>query len=301
MMKNYDVLEKKLSNGETIAYRHAGSAGENIILLHGNMSSSVFWQTSMEVLEGEFNIIAPDLRGFGDSTYNKPVDSLADFSEDISLLIDEIGLDKSYVLGWSTGGGVAMELAAMYPDKVKGIVLLDSVGVKGYPIFKKDEKGQPIFTELLSNREDIAADPVQVLPVLQAYEQKNKDVLRGIWDMLIYNMNKPEEGEYDIYLDAMLKQRNLVDVDYSLAHFNITDEHNGVSAGNNNIEKIVCPVLIIHGAKDLVVPVNMAHEMKAKFGDKADFVLIEHSGHSLITDDLDLFVETINKFIKKEK
>lgn len=298
MMKNYSVSNVTLPNGETIAYRKTGSTGNTVLLLHGNMSSSIFWQETMQACENDLTLIAPDLRGFGDSSYNKPINSLKNFAEDMADFLKALNVKKTYVVGWSTGGGIALELAALLKETIAGVLLLDSVGVKGYPMFKKDASGQPILTERLSAREDIAVDAVQVLPILNAYEKRDGAFLKLIWDQTIYNLKQPDQADYDAYIDAMFKQRNLVDVDYSLANFNITHESNGVIDGSGIIDEITCPVLIVHGKKDIIVPIAMADESKAFFGDKAIMKVFEHTGHSLMTDDLPLFVKILKEFVK---
>jgi len=177
MLREIPVSYVSLSNGEKLAYRKLGSKGKTLLLLHGNMSSSVFYDTVMETLEDEYIIYAVDMRGFGDSSYTKPIASLADFAYDIKLLIEELKLNNLIVAGWSTGGGVCLELAAILPEVIEKVILIESVGIKGYPIFRKDEQGRPIMTELLSSYEDIANDPIQVKPVVHALETKNKDFL----------------------------------------------------------------------------------------------------------------------------
>ena len=114
-MKQYEV--KKLSIGdETLAYRTCG-AGETVVLIHGNMSSSVHWQTTMEQLEDKYRVFAPDLRGFGDSTYNHRFDSLRELAVDFERFLDEAGIDPCSLVGWSTGGGVVLEMAADLPKR----------------------------------------------------------------------------------------------------------------------------------------------------------------------------------------
>lgn len=300
-MIQYPVHSLTLPNGETVAWREAGNHGPLLILVHGNMSSSVHWQIAMEQLATDYRIYAPDLRGFGDSSYNRPLNSLLNFAEDLILWMDAMNLRDAFMVGWSTGGGIIMELAAERPDLVRGLVLLDSVGIKGYPMFRKDANGKPIYTQLLSEREEIAKDPVQVLPILTAYQQKNKPLLRAIWEGVIYNKHMPDEADYDLYLDAMLKQRNLVDVDHSLAHFNISHESNGIEPGSGRIDLIQCPVLILQGRDDLVVPLIWAEEMNEAFGERSELVVFDHVGHSILTDDLPLFVRTLKKWLKTKE
>jgi pimeloyl-ACP methyl ester carboxylesterase len=293
-MKNYEVKSLLLSNGETIAYREAGQGSKTVVLVHGNMSSSVHFQTTMETLENEYKVYAVDMRGFGDSSYNNELNSLRDFSEDIQLWVNALDLKDFNILGWSTGGGVVLELAADMPERVNKVFLLDSVGIKGYPMFKKDEKGQPILTQLITTKEEIKADPVQVVPILTAYATRNKDLLKMIWNAVIYNTVQPNEEDYDAYLEAMLKQRNLVDVDYSLVHFNMTSEQNLIGMGSGRMALIKAPVVILHGKNDYVVPFNQAEEMKQVFGEQAVLIPFE-GGHSLPTDCFDAYIKVLKE------
>ncbi len=296
-MKQYPVQFLNLDNGETIAYRKAGNKGDTILLIHGNMSSSVHFQVVLEQLENDYEVYALDLRGFGDSSYHEPLNSLHDFAEDVKAFIKALHLENINLLGWSTGGGIALEVAADIPRKIKKVFLLDSVGLKGYPMFKKDEKGQPMLDKQISSREEIASDPVQVAPILNAYATNNRDLLRAVWNGAIYNQVQPSPEDYEKYLDAIFKQRNLIDVDYSLVHFNMTHESNGVEEGNGRMDHILAPIIIFHGANDLVVPIDYAKDMKARFKDQAILIKFEDCGHSVITDNLDLFIKTFRKYL----
>ena len=293
-MKNYELKTLVLSNGETIAYREAGKGSKTVVLVHGNMSSSVHFQTTMEALENEYKVYAVDMRGFGDSSYNNELNSLRDFSEDIQLWVKALDLKDFNILGWSTGGGVVLELAADMPERVKKVFLLDSVGIKGYPMFKKDEKGQAILTQLITTKEEIKVDPVQVLPILTGYATRNKDLLKMIWNAVIYNTVQPNEEDYDAYLEAMLKQRNLVDVDYSLVHFNMTSDTNLIGMGSGRMALVKAPIVILHGKNDYVVPFNQAEEMKQYFGEQAVLIPFE-GGHSLPTDCFDEYIKVLKE------
>ncbi len=296
-MKQYDVQTLKLSNTETIAYRQCGNADKCLVLVHGNMSSSVHYQIAMEKFEEDYTVYALDLRGFGDSSFVNEITSLKDFAEDVELFIEAFDLNNVNLCGWSTGGGVVLEVAADMPERIAKVFLLDSVGIKGYPMFKKDDKGQAILTQMIHTKEEIASDPVQVLPVLNAYANKNKDIMKMIWNAVIYNTHQPSDEDYELYLEAMFKQRNLVDVDYALVHFNMTNTSNGIEEGSGRIALIKCPVVIMHGENDLVVPFMYAQEMKEAFKDQATLIPLKNVGHSCLTDDIDLFVSTLKEQI----
>lgn len=299
-MKDYPVKSVLLPNGETIAYREAGQGERTLVLLHGNMSGSIFFDTLMEQMETSCRFVAFDLRGFGDSSYTRPITSLRCFAEDIGHAATALGLERFTVLGWSTGGGVALELAAAKPDLVEGVILVNSVALTGYPMFKKNAAGQPILTERLTTREEVAADPVQVLPILQAYATGNTALLRTIWNALIYHQAEPKPQRYERYLGTMLKQRNLVDVDYALLTFNMTDTHNGVAEGTGHLSQVKGPVLVVQGEDDRVVPPVWAKETAEKLGSRATLTMLPQVGHSPFTDNLSEVVSLISAFLRKQ-
>ena len=119
-----------------------GREGERpLVLIHGNMTSSVHWDVVLERIDGRFRVYAVDLRGFGLSTYRRPVESLRDFAADVKEWIDALGLERYSVMGWSMGGGVAMHLAADRPEQVEKLVLLASVSHPGLPLLWDRRKG----------------------------------------------------------------------------------------------------------------------------------------------------------------
>lgn len=292
-MKHYPVKSCLLSFGETMAYRESG-CGETLLLLHGNMSSSVHFQTLMENLENKYHVVAIDLMGFGDSDYQKKRLHLQDYAKDVAEFLQKLNITSCSVLGWSTGGGIALELAAILPDVIKRVFLLASVGLQGFKMYHKDPSKN---AALMSEYEDIANDPIQVVPVLEAYRTGNKALLKYICDATLYNLNQPSEEEYDAYLEAILKQRNLVDIDYALVHFNMTHSSNGVNEATGRIDLVKCPVVLIHGDKDLVVHIQESINTKELLKEQANLHIIEGSGHSVVSDDLQSLVQIINNYI----
>jgi pimeloyl-ACP methyl ester carboxylesterase len=78
-----------------------GAAGEPVLFVHGNVSSSLFWQPTMLALPAGFRPLAVDLRGFGD-TDPEPVDAtrgLDDFADDLAALLAALGLPPVHLVG----------------------------------------------------------------------------------------------------------------------------------------------------------------------------------------------------------
>jgi len=292
------MIKKKvlLPNGETYSYIDEGNGKEVILLVHGNMSSGVHYKPLIDRFKKDYRVIAPDMRGFGDSSYHKRIESLEDLSDDLFLFLKELMIEKVHIAGWSTGGAVILKLAAKYSDVVDKIILIESASFRGYPVFKKDENNQPIIGVSYDNIEELAKDPVQVLPILIALENNDVTTIKYIWDLLIYNVNKPDEDDDKLYLSETMKQKNIVDIDWCLTRFNMSNFSNGVADGDNSIEKVTSPVLSLWGNKDNVVLEYMIDET-VKALKNAKKVILENSGHSPLVDCPELLYKLIIEFL----
>lgn len=114
--------------------RPSDSATETVVFVHGNTSSSLFWQPLMLDLPNEVRALAIDLRGYGDSDV-LPVDAtrgVRDFSDDVASVLDELGLGAAQLVGWSLGGGVVMQLLLDRPELVASLTLVATVSPYGF-------------------------------------------------------------------------------------------------------------------------------------------------------------------------
>lgn len=108
-------------NGLHMYYETHG-AGPPLILLHGGLASSEMFGPIIPMLAENHQVIAVDLQGHGRTAdIDRPID-LGLMADDIAALIDHLGLAKPDLVGYSLGGGVAMQTAAKYPDKVGKLV-----------------------------------------------------------------------------------------------------------------------------------------------------------------------------------
>ncbi|MFY9934517.1 MAG: alpha/beta hydrolase [Streptosporangiaceae bacterium] len=114
----------------------AGRSGPAVLFVHGNVSSSLFWQPTMLALPESYQPLAVDLRGFGD-TDDEPVDAtrgVRDWSDDLAALIDALKLDTVHLVGWSMGGGVVLQHLVDRPGthRVASLTLVDPVSPFGF-------------------------------------------------------------------------------------------------------------------------------------------------------------------------
>ena len=291
-------MEKKyVSIGkETIAYLDEGS-GPVVVMVHGNMSSSVHYEPLITRIKDKYRCLAVDLRGFGDSTYNNRFDTLEELADDVNLFTEALGIDSYYLVGWSNGGGVSLKLCAKYPEKVKKFFDIEGAGLKGYPVYKKENyqsTGKPY-----ANKEEMATDPMQVGPVLSIFEKGDAAMMTSIWDATIYTVNKPTQEQNDLWMSETLKQRNLVDLDWALATLNMSDEYTPYGKGDGTIKDIRCPVALTMAEKDVVVPDYMVLDNYNALGSLATLLPYENCGHSPMVDCPDRLAKDVVEFFEK--
>ena len=295
-------LEKKfveLGNGEKYAYIEKGEGDKVVLLIHGNNASSIHYEPLYREFPEGYRVIAPDLRGFGDSSYNKPFDTIHQIADDVVLFMKKLGITSANVVGWSFGGCVAQSLAARYPALVEKLVLLSSGSVKGYPIFKKDAMGQNKVGEIYSSKEELALDPITVLPLLAIESKKDTKNMEIIWNYTIYtskSQKRPDEDASEIFLLESCKERCLVDADWALMNYNITDTTSFYAPGENIAKDITCPVLAVNGEEDIVVPEIMISENRQAIPSLKQ-VYYADCGHSVMVDQPAKFLEDLLSFI----
>ncbi|MCK0470696.1 alpha/beta fold hydrolase [Halalkalibacter sp. APA_J-10(15)] len=283
----------KLINGEVIAYQKKGYGEKVVLLVHGNMCSSEHYSTLLrEINPTLYTVYALDLRGFGDSTYNSPIKTVSDLSNDIQLFINYMNIETVYLIGWSAGGPVCLQLCIDYPDLVEGIILLSPVGFKGAPLQKKDQSGANTG-KYYDSKDEMAQDPEVSIPS-KAIHNNDFITLNNMWNLGIYTNKKPSNFISTLLINETLKQQNLEDIYWALAHFNLSNEYNGYSQGDGQIKQINVPVLCFWGEQDLII----------KFEDVKDIVnslpyatlrVLKACGHSPLVDHLDEILKGIDE------
>ncbi|MBH0084486.1 alpha/beta fold hydrolase [Salinibacterium sp. SWN167] len=118
----------------SVLERPSDTATSTVVFVHGNVSSSLFWQPTMLALDSSVRALAIDLRGFGDSE-TLPVDAtrgVRDFSDDIASVLDALSIESASFVGWSLGGGIVMQFMLDYADRVETVSLVSPVSPYGF-------------------------------------------------------------------------------------------------------------------------------------------------------------------------
>jgi len=115
-------------HGHRLSYRCGGS-GPLLILIHGITNSSASWEPVLPLLERDFTVIAPDLLGHGDSAKPRGDYSLGSFASLLRDFMLALGHERATIAGHSLGGGIAMQMAYQFPERVERLVLVSSGGL----------------------------------------------------------------------------------------------------------------------------------------------------------------------------
>lgn len=298
-----------LNNKEKIAYVDiAKNINFNntkvIVLLHGNMSSSSHFDNFINNLTNDFidnseetnyRIIAPDLRGFGLSSYNTNFDTFDDLSNDIIELLDNLNIKNFVLIGHYIGTAVAMEICAKLKNQVEKLILVSPVSTMGMPLKKINSKGEYIDNEFLINRNEIENDVLRVKPIAKIFNNKDKVTIENILDSIYNNPNLSEQLLMSL-TNSAINQRCIIDIYVALSNFNISDKHNGITQGNNKLSLITAETLVVQSGIDNLVPIDNAYLIKYFLKSKSK-IITGNFGHSPFLWDNDIQNQIIN-FIK---
>jgi pimeloyl-ACP methyl ester carboxylesterase len=176
------------SDGSQIAYELHGDHGPTLILVHGWTNNRTFWDPHISTLSQDFRVAAMDLAGFGESDRERASWTMERFGEDVTAVIDALGIESVVLVGFSMGGAAVLEAASANPERVAGVVIVDvfhdvnqkysEVGVNGFVAQEK---------ELWHDREYLRGDfsPDAPESLIQRYIDKTPPVPPEYWFEII--------------------------------------------------------------------------------------------------------------------
>jgi pimeloyl-ACP methyl ester carboxylesterase len=119
-----------------LAYDDIGN-GDCVLLIHGHPFDRTLWSPQLTALRDDFRVLAPDLRGFGQSPVTPHRVTMREYASDLIGLLDDLGIAQAAVVGLSMGGLVAMELATSWPERCWALGL---VATTAEPVTPKESQ-----------------------------------------------------------------------------------------------------------------------------------------------------------------
>ena len=219
----------------------AGRTGPAVLFVHGNVSSSLFWQPTMLALPESYRPLAVDLRGFGD-TDPEPVDAtrgLRDYADDLAAVIDALGLPLVHLVGWSMGGGVALQYLADRPEahRVASLTLVAPVSPFGFG-GTRDARGT-LCDPSGAGCGGGAANP-DFVARLAAGDRTDESPLSPRQVLLAHYVKPPYVPEHlDIFVESMLSTR--VGDDHYPGTSRTVDSWPGLAPGDRGVLNTMAP------------------------------------------------------------
>jgi pimeloyl-ACP methyl ester carboxylesterase len=110
--------------GITVAFDQLGGGRDTLLLVHGHPFNRSMWGPQVSaVAESGWRVVAPDLRGYGETTVVPGTTTFDVFAADLAALLDHLAIKDVVIGGLSMGGQIAMEFVRLYPHRVRGLVL----------------------------------------------------------------------------------------------------------------------------------------------------------------------------------
>lgn len=112
----------KVELGDITMYFEAHGSGDPLILLHGGFGSADAWNNQIPIFAEKYYVIAPDSRSHGRTTDSDSPLSYHLMAEDTIRLMDYLGIQSAYIVGWSDGGIIGIDMAIHHPERIKALV-----------------------------------------------------------------------------------------------------------------------------------------------------------------------------------
>jgi pimeloyl-ACP methyl ester carboxylesterase len=241
-------------NDITLAYEALGS-GQPVVLLHGYPLDHRMWASQIEALGEHCHVIAPDLRGFGQSSLVEGDAehgvSMAQYATDVATLLDGLGVTEPIILcGFSMGGYIMWQFLRQFPDRVKAFVPCDTRAIAD---------SLEARTGRLKTATEVGAKGVE--PIIEAMLPK-----------LICEQTRKSQPEVVAELTAIMRSCQPAAIAAALRGM---ADRPDVSA---ELAKFTQPALVIVGADDAISSADEMHGLAKKLPN-AKFVEIPNAGH----------------------
>ena len=273
------------SQGLTLHYTDWGNeAAPPLILIHGGLDHSRSWDQLALSLRTNFHIIAPDLRGHGDSDWATGSSySLADHVYDLTCMMTSLRLEKAAIVGHSMGGMVSLVYAGAFPEKVSQLAVLD--GVTNFPA----RKIKPVETRIAewvtvldktarrkTHRYETVADAADRMRARNARLTPEQAM-----HLATYALKQDADGGYSWKFDPYLR----APAPYRLS----LQDHIALWS------RIACPTLLVAGSESFLPDPEKAGVLG--YFRQAELARIEGAGHWLQHDKPAAVLELLERFL----
>ena len=257
-----------LVNGIHLRYVQAGK-GAPLLLIHGYPLDHTLWQPQVDGLADVARVIAPDLRGFGQSDAPEGVYTMEVYSDDLRALLDLLQIERAVVCGLSMGGYIALAFWRKYAERVRALILVDTRAGADAPAARQARLD---MVEQVKQRGSApAADAMLPRVLAQSTRLSHPDLVESVHAMML---RQPPMGIIGAQL-GMAERPN----------------------STPTLPTITVPTLIVFGAEDVITPAETEGRSLADAIAGARLVVIPNAGHLSNLEQPEVFYAAVREFL----
>src|SRR5262245_5932644 len=259
--------------------------GTLLLFLHGFGNDAHVWDWCAPTFAPHYRVVAYDHRGHGQS--DRDPEGRYDhesMAHDVGAVMDALGAKRAVIVGHSLGGRVAMRFAGMHPERVAGLVIVDSapeLDARGTTRIRLDVQQQdPSFASLEDYEKVLQRQYPVTKPEILA-------VLARTW------AKQRPDGRFELALDPAFTRGRRGQSEEELRSWSENEAKLLWSA----LEKLPCPALVVRGAASDVLSADVADKMADDVLKNGKLEVVARAGHSVMLDNPEAFEKALAGFV----
>lgn len=259
-----------------------------LLLVHGSRDHCRSWDWVAQELARDWHVIAPDLRGHGDSAWSPDGDyGMAAFIYDLAQLVHQLKIAPFTMIAHSLGGNIALRYTGLFPDAVRKLVAIEGMGPSPQMMAERDKVPLAArFHRWIEEKRAASGRTPRRYPSLEEAYNRMKAENGYLSDeqarhLTTHGTSQNEDGSYSWKFDNYFRVWAPVDLPYA----EVTQLW----------EAITCPTLLLYGANSHAS--NPEKDGRAKHFRNGRVIEYENAGHWLHHDQFDRFMSDVKTFI----
>lgn len=256
-----------------------------LLLLHGGRDHCRSWDWVAADLRSAFHIIAPDLRGHGDSAWAVgSTYSMIDYVLDVAALLKTLDLFPITIIAHSLGASIALQYSGIYPDRVARLVAIEGLGPP--PGITKPASAVARMLQWVREMQALARRHPKPYATLEEAVSRMREAnphltAEQAWHLTVYGVIRHEDGTYAWKFDNFVRA-------VSPYLFNLEE-------AREIWGQITCPVLLVRGTESWAP--DPEADGRAKAFRHAQTMTVEGAGHWVHHDQLGVFLKGVRRFL----
>ena len=281
----FEIHRAEVAEGLRLAYLREGEGGYPLLLVHGYPETKrVWWRNIRPLAEAGYEVVVPDLRGYGDSDLSEKDEyDLVLYSRDLFILMHEVlGHERFGVIGGDVGGAVIVDMANRFPDNVEKMIFFNTVA----PLVPEEADW---YAERGLSMNPLEDGPSGDYRVRQGREhaalraeldspERCRQWVRDFYEhRLLASPHSFEEADYDFMTEPFGDLERLA---AGWAPYQL-EWGRPMSEPPLMAQKIETPTLILYGPDDQIVPKDFAKRCEIAFRNRTGPLVVPECGHFL--------------------